>query len=308
MTEDRMISGESFRTAPAIRGEELPPEARRMQRILVLSAARALDLTHDEATRWYIALIHSKGLEGAAFELAEVLVSAELVRWEPEADPAPAVVYDFLSKLQSRREVEAEREVQQSIPIPVRVDSTPSSAISAESTDGMSMVSYLGTDDRAIGLNVYKAMVNLAIAIGLDVNEAVEWRGSIWHRAMGRVRTGLSSREVTERLEKLEHAGELKILGKQQAEIDAIYAEKLADLMAALEPVPNACVRIGAFMVIKYEGPSGPVILSRTLSFTEVMAMERFPEIQSNPSKALEALAAVVATLEDTDHSLRKAT
>ncbi|WP_345626463.1 hypothetical protein [Rugosimonospora acidiphila] len=51
-------------------------------------------------------------------------------------------------------------------------------------------------------------------------------------------------------------------------------------------------------LIIKYQNEQGPVLLMRSLSQLEIRALERYPEIQMHPGKALEALSAAIMQLE----------
>jgi hypothetical protein len=173
-----------------------------------------------------------------------------------------------------------------------------------ETDEAIPVESYLDTNDDQVGSRINTAIVRLVELLGLYVSDAAERKGSIWRRMVAKTRVFVTHEEVASRIDKLEQAAELKILGKQQAEVDALYADKLAELLASLEEVPSACIRIGAFILIKYQTSEGSVVLSRTLGHAEVRALERYPEIQKNPAKAIEALATAVASMEDAEQAL----
>ena len=69
----------------------------------------------------------------------------------------------------------------------------------------------------------------------------------------------------------------------------------MSQLLTSLADIPQACIRVGSLLFIKYTDHTGPVILSRTLSQPEVRALERFPEIQTKPREVLGALASALS-------------
>ncbi|KAA9156674.1 oxidoreductase [Amycolatopsis acidicola] len=159
---------------------------------------------------------------------------------------------------------------------------------------------YLDTEDFVAARGVLSALDDLAALLGYERPEWEELeRGSWWRRAKAGVRKAVTSEELTTRLVKVERALEVATLDRQQAEVDVRSAEAVGRLLASLQEVPQACVRAGSIMLVKYPGEHGPVVLSRTLSQLEIAAFERFPEIQSKPRQALEALATAVVSLQE---------
>ena len=91
---------------------------------------------------------------------------------------------------------------------------------------------------------------------------------------------------------KVERAFELAQLELRQADVDIREADAVNKLLASLENVPRACLRVGSVLVIKYPHPAAdePVVIVRNLSQLELHALSRFPEIQRFPETALQAL------------------
>jgi len=167
---------------------------------------------------------------------------------------------------------------------------------------------YLATDDATTAERVFSAVDELVIALGYGEPLNVEiQRGSLFRRSKAAARRVLSSDELTSRLKKVERAIELASLDVRQAEVDSVEAQAVTRLIEALKEIPHACIRAGSVFVVKYEGSHGPVILARNLSPLEVHTLESFPEIQTNPRTALEALATAIAS-RDATQSPRRAT
>lgn len=158
---------------------------------------------------------------------------------------------------------------------------------------------YLDIDDFVTARAVLSALDHMASVLGF---ERPEWeqlqRGSWWRRAKAALGRAVASEELATRLIKVERAIEVATLDRQQAEVDVRSAEAVAQLLAALQDVPQACLRVGSIMIVKYPGDSGPIVLSRNLSQLEIAALERFPEIQKKPRQALDALAIAITTIQ----------
>lgn len=154
---------------------------------------------------------------------------------------------------------------------------------------------YLATDDPAVADRVFVAVdaLMLELGYGTPVDTQIH-RGSFFRRSRA-VRRLMSSTEFMGRLQKVERAIELAQLDKRQAEVDGVQSEAVARLLEVLQEVASACIRSGSVLIIKYDAGQGPVVIARTLSPVEVHTLDRFPEIQTDPRKALEALATAVA-------------
>jgi DNA-binding response OmpR family regulator len=158
---------------------------------------------------------------------------------------------------------------------------------------------YLDTNDNAAARRVFALVDALAGLAGMrpPYDETIRL-GSFWRTAKTTFQRGLASDAVITRLCKVERAIELTYLDTRQSQVDATEAAAAADLFTALADVPRACIRLGSIFLVKYTDPEGPVIHCRNLSPLEMRALDRYPEIQTNPELALEALALAAAALD----------
>ncbi|GAA4573852.1 hypothetical protein GCM10023176_39670 [Micromonospora coerulea] len=165
----------------------------------------------------------------------------------------------------------------------------------------MAVAAWLDTSDPAIARKVFDALDDLVEILGYDrpQNETVR-RGSFWRQASAWMRKAVGSDEVKDRLIKVERAIELQHLDSKQADVDSKIGETVSQLIASLDEIPQACLRAGSILLIKYQDERGPVLLMRSLSQLEIRALERYPEIQMRPREALQALSAAVTSLEPT--------
>jgi hypothetical protein len=142
----------------------------------------------------------------------------------------------------------------------------------------------------------------LADSLGYSDFELVETEeGSIWNVFKGKIKDGVSSDYVQQKMQEIDQRLSLEMLGKAQAEVDAIRTDNTAALIAAVAEIPNAVVRAGGVLLIKYVDPTtgDPVLLTRDLSVRELRALERNPGIQRDPAHALELLALAVQDSPD---------
>ena len=103
-----------------------------------------------------------------------------------------------------------------------------------------------------------------------------------------------TSQELRERRIQLERLIELSVLDSKQAAVNVQQAQAARLLIDSIADVPQACLRMGSVLVLKYQDAGGPVLLTRNLSQLEMHTLERFPEIQKNPRQVLDALATAV--------------
>lgn len=143
----------------------------------------------------------------------------------------------------------------------------------------VSVDAYLDTDDQSVQQNVLAVLDVVLDAMGFDGPFDIEVQaGSIFRRPRAALKKGIESAELPQRLAKVERALELAYLDRHQAEVDATKAAAVQQLLESLENVPQACIRIGSILLLKFEDSRGPVVLIRTLSQLEIHALERYPE------------------------------
>lgn len=163
---------------------------------------------------------------------------------------------------------------------------------------------YLDTEEDDLAERAFRAVDYLLQFLGLSEPLDVEIsRGSIWRRAYARIQGGLGSDELHLRLIKIERAIELAQIDGRQADVDAKEASAVSQLLESLSEIPQACVRVGSLLLIKYTESTGAVVLSRSLTQAEMHALERFPEIQTKPREVLTALASAIS-MNDTEQGL----
>lgn len=150
---------------------------------------------------------------------------------------------------------------------------------------------YLDTNDSAVIDEVMSRVDDLIEVMGYrQVGDIEVERGSIFRRS--RAAADQVTDELKSRLMKVERAFELAQLELRQADVDIREADAVNKLLASLENVPRACLRVGSVLVIKYPHPATDesVVIVRNLSQLELHALSRFPEIQRSPETALQAL------------------
>lgn len=147
---------------------------------------------------------------------------------------------------------------------------------------------------------VQAAAVRLADELGYtDFALTDEEFGSIFRRLRGKLRTGVKSDFVQQKMRELDMRASLEISGRARAEIDAITTSSAVNLIASLAEIPNAVVRVGGLLVVKQTVSGVPAVITRELSTREIRAFELNPGIQKDPQGVLQLLAAAVAQLEE---------
>lgn len=127
-----------------------------------------------------------------------------------------------------------------------------------------------------------------------------EQRGSIFRRFRGKLRTGLASNFVQQKMQELDERSSIEVVGRARAETDAIKASSAVKLIASLADIPNAVVRVGGLLIVKQTDAYGvPAVMTRELSTREIRALELNPGIQKDPHGVLQLLAIAVAQLEE---------
>lgn len=158
---------------------------------------------------------------------------------------------------------------------------------------------FIGTEDELQQDRILAAVDRVVDALGYDGPTDVQVeKGSIFRRSKATAKNGLSSEALRSRLAKVERAVELQAIDVHQAQADKTASEAVAALLRELKDVPSACLRIQSILLVKFPGPEGPVLLARTMSQAEIIALDKFPEIQSRPDRALAALATAVQSLD----------
>jgi tetratricopeptide (TPR) repeat protein len=179
---------------------------------------------------------------------------------------------------------------------------TTGAASGGGAADSVAVDAYLDTNERSVAQRVLDALDEIALLLGYEGPTEEQWfNGSIWRRARAIRKNGLTGDEVRSRLVKIERALELAYLDARQADVDARTAEAVTRLIVSLGDVPNACLRVGSILIVKYSEDGAPVVLTRNLSQIEIRALERLPEIQTNPRRVLDALATAIASLPSAD-------
>lgn len=165
-------------------------------------------------------------------------------------------------------------------------------------SDQISIAAFADGDD-AQNDSLLAAVDDLVNVLGYGTQTDVTFeKGSIFRQSKAKAIEALTSQELQDRLIKVERALELEYLDLKQAEVDVREGQAVANLVAALRDIPRACLRVGSILLIKYSVDDVPVLVSRPLSQLEIRALERYPEIQRVPEKALEALTMAIENLE----------
>jgi DNA-binding FrmR family transcriptional regulator len=152
---------------------------------------------------------------------------------------------------------------------------------------------YLSDDSPSIVNSVTDALTNLLDLWGFEYcDDFPVIQGSFWKKWFVKSKETLSQPEVQARLEKLERALEMKGLIGPQADVDKKEAETVETLARAAEKGDSAAFQLGSVLFIKHLTPDGKISLqARTLTQSQLLQLERDPELMNSPAEALRALS-----------------
>jgi hypothetical protein len=168
-----------------------------------------------------------------------------------------------------------------------------------DDTREMSIVIYLDTDEEHVIESVVQSVDAFVEALGYDIYRSLVEQGSFFRQSWARLRKGLTSDDMKELSAQARRAMELQLLDLNQAEVDNMLADAFSKTVESVADATSVCVRVGSIFLIKYLGPEGPVVVSRTLSPLEMKTLEKHPEIQRIPHHAFDALALAISSLDD---------
>ena len=118
---------------------------------------------------------------------------------------------------------------------------------------------------------------------------------------LARSKDALTTDDVIQRLEKIEHALDLRYIHKPQAEITQASGTAAAQLIASLEKTPQAVIQIGTVLLIKLRDSKGQsTVIVRTLNMRQMMMLERNVDLMTRPLELIAALGEVGSEDADT--------
>ncbi|MGI5378522.1 hypothetical protein ACQEV2_30585 [Streptomyces sp. CA-251387] len=161
---------------------------------------------------------------------------------------------------------------------------------------------YIDSDDEGAISTIIQRVQELASVLGYEeIGEPEVRRGSIFRRSRAVAQVGID--ELKSRLMKVERGLELAQLDLRQAEVNVKESEAVSNLLTALETTERVCLQVGSVFIVKYVLAGRQVVLVRNLTQLEMHALTRYPEIQTRPEDAMQALATAIATLPESDGS-----
>jgi hypothetical protein len=165
---------------------------------------------------------------------------------------------------------------------------------------------FLSKADSEQVANISKAIERVLTVFGFEFSdEFPEITGSWFKKWFAKTKEVITEPELSERLEKIERAIEIKGLHKPQSEIDKNQAEAIATLIKALEVVPNATINCGSILLVKTNDEKNDFcIQARTLTQKEMVCLEKNQNILKSPHDVLEKLSKI--SNEQSDIEMQK--
>jgi hypothetical protein len=155
---------------------------------------------------------------------------------------------------------------------------------------------YLDTNDEIVASAVFEAVDELARLVGTqDIAPGEFRRGSIFRRTKATIRGDLTEQALQHRLKTLERSFKSQQVDSRQADMGQEIYNAVSLLIKNLENVPRACIRIGSLLIAKYREGSEDILLIRELSQPEIMALEKYPELQAYPETVFSHIGLVIS-------------
>jgi hypothetical protein len=152
---------------------------------------------------------------------------------------------------------------------------------------------YLSDENETGIRKVSDAIDKLLAAFGFEFSDDFPAeKGSWWKKWFAKSTEVVTQPEVTDRLEKIERALELKGLHKPQAEVDKAQAEAIAALTAATKDIPNVAIQAGSILLVKTtDGNHDPCLQVRTLTTKELIYLENNQHLLCKPATVMQSLS-----------------
>ncbi len=148
---------------------------------------------------------------------------------------------------------------------------------------------FVYTGETEAGPELVEALDEMLHAFGFEESEREEPRyGSYFQRLTAWMKVKAASPAGVDAREKAQRALELKVLDKEQAEVDAQQAEAVARVITALEKTERCALLVGSLLVVKLP----ELTVARNLTQRQLLHLNANPELQMQPEKLLELLAA----------------
>lgn len=142
---------------------------------------------------------------------------------------------------------------------------------------------FLDTDDPRAISSFERALEDVLEANDAPVDLHDQSRGS-WR---GWWRRRYPAERMDAMADKAERAAEVAALTKPEGEANRNHAEAVARLIESTAGIPNLVVIAGSVLLIKVTDTSGPRVVSKTLTATELRRFEERDELLSDPASAL---------------------
>jgi large subunit ribosomal protein L20 len=156
---------------------------------------------------------------------------------------------------------------------------------------------YLDTENIDVAEEYYKAVREVANIIGFEIskqNKAIigSWFKRFWIKS----KKVIESREVQERLEKLERGLELKNIDKVQSEVDLNTAQAIGILMEKSQGIPRLVTKVGSLLFVKITVNGEESIFADNLTQKQLKFLKQNPSLTKRPEDLLKKLEEMEAS------------
>lgn len=158
---------------------------------------------------------------------------------------------------------------------------------------------YLDTEDLEQFYTTVDEVFRLAGELGYQppILDSIE-RGSFFARAWTSLKNSMSSEELDDKVKMAQRAVELRAVDELQARVDLDVTAAMRNVIDSVSDIPNACIRVGSLVMLKYIQNGEETLVARQLNQRELRAVSQHPELQKDPSQFLVALADMLDVMD----------
>lgn len=143
---------------------------------------------------------------------------------------------------------------------------------------------YLDTNDERLSKKYYESLLKVLeeqdfILFRENPAEKGSWLKTFWIKS----KKVMTSKEVVERLEKIERGIELKNIDKVQSEVDLNTSQAISNLLQATKEIPNFSTLVGSLLFAKTTINGEPIVFAQTLTHDQLKIVKDNPSLINRP-------------------------
>lgn len=143
---------------------------------------------------------------------------------------------------------------------------------------------YLDTNDDKVSKKYYENLLKVLeeqdfILSRENLAKKGSWVKNFWVKS----KKAITSKEVVERLEKIERGIELKHIDKVQSEVDLNTSQAISNLLLSTKEIPNFSTLVGSLLFAKATVNGEPIVFAQTLTQEQLKIVKKNPALINKP-------------------------